>query len=84
MPTVASSAAASSLGLDVCLRMPGSRKAYDTLSAVICRFRAPVRIMMRAVGGVCRRLHGDGYDAVMVAMIHDELILEADAQDAGE
>lgn len=39
-------------------------------------------VMMRAVAGVYRRLHGDGYDAVMVAMIHDELILEADAQDA--
>ena len=39
-------------------------------------------VVMRAVAGVYRRLHGDGYDAVMVAMIHDELILEADAQDA--
>jgi DNA polymerase-1 len=39
-------------------------------------------VMMRAVAGVYRRLHGDGCDAVMVAMIHDELILEADAQDA--
>jgi hypothetical protein len=40
--------------------------------------------MMRAVGGVYRRLYGDGYDAVMVVMIHDELILKADEQDAGE
>lgn len=39
-------------------------------------------VMMRAVSGVYRRLHGDGYDGIMVAMIHDELILEADAQDA--
>ena len=38
--------------------------------------------MMRAVAGVYRRLHGDGYDAVMVAMIHDELILETGNQDA--
>ena len=34
-------------------------------------------VMMRDVAGVYRRLHGDGYDAVMVVMIHDELILEA-------
>ena len=38
--------------------------------------------MLRAVAGVYRRLHGDGDDAVMVAMIHDELILEADAKAA--
>ncbi|MBT4702749.1 MAG: hypothetical protein HOB79_16890, partial [Rhodospirillaceae bacterium] len=39
-------------------------------------------VVMRAVAGVYRRLHAEGYDAVMVAMIHDELILEADAQAA--
>ena len=39
-------------------------------------------VMLRAVAGVYRRLDGDGYDAVMVAMTHDELILEADAQAA--
>ena len=39
-------------------------------------------VMLRAVTSVYRRLHGDGHDAVMVAMIHDELILEADAQAA--
>ena len=38
--------------------------------------------MLRAVAGVYRRLHGDGDDAVMVAMIHDDLILEADAKAA--
>jgi DNA polymerase-1 len=37
-------------------------------------------VMMRAVAGVYRRLHGDGHDAVMVAMIHDELILETGNQ----
>ena len=39
-------------------------------------------IMMRAVAGVYRRLHTEGLDAIMVAQIHDELILEADRQDA--
>jgi DNA polymerase I len=38
--------------------------------------------MMWAVAAVHRRLRTDGHDAVMVAQIHDELILEADAQDA--
>ena len=38
--------------------------------------------MMRAVSGVHRRLHTEGIDAIMVAQIHDELILEADRQDA--
>jgi DNA polymerase I-like protein with 3'-5' exonuclease and polymerase domains len=38
--------------------------------------------MLRAVAGVYRRLHGDGHDAVMIAMTHDELILEANAQAA--
>jgi DNA polymerase-1 len=37
-------------------------------------------VMMRAVAAVHRRLRADGHDAVMVAQIHDELILEADAQ----
>jgi DNA polymerase-1 len=37
-------------------------------------------VMMRAVAGVYRRLHGDGHGAVMVAMIHDELILETGNQ----
>lgn len=39
-------------------------------------------VMMRAVAAVHRRLHAEGYNAVMVAQIHDEVILEADAQDA--
>jgi DNA polymerase-1 len=39
-------------------------------------------VMMRAVSGVHRRLHTEGLDAIMVAQIHDELILEADRQDA--
>ena len=33
--------------------------------------------MMRAVSGVYHRLHTEDIDAVMVAQIHDELILEA-------
>ena len=36
--------------------------------------------MMRAVAGVRRRLCADGHDAVMVAMIHDELNLETGNQ----
>jgi DNA polymerase I-like protein with 3'-5' exonuclease and polymerase domains len=43
---------------------------------------ACANVMLRAVAGVHRKLHGDGYNAVMVAMIHDYLILEADAQAA--
>jgi len=39
-------------------------------------------VMMRAVAGVHRRLCADGHDAVMVAMIHDELILETGNQGA--
>jgi len=39
-------------------------------------------VMMRAVSGVYRRLHTEGLGAIMVAQIHDELILEADRQDA--
>ena len=37
-------------------------------------------VMMRAVAGVHRRLCTDGHDAIMVAMIHDELILETGNQ----
>ena len=36
--------------------------------------------MMRAVAAVHQRLRADGHDAVMVAQIHDELILETDAE----
>ncbi len=39
-------------------------------------------VMMRAVAAVHRRLRTDGHGAVMVAQIHDELILEADARAA--
>ena len=43
MLAVASSTAASSLGLAVCLRMPGSQKAYDILSAEIYPSRVLVQ-----------------------------------------
>jgi DNA polymerase I len=39
-------------------------------------------VMMRAVSGVYNRLHAENIDAIMVAQIHDELILEANAADA--
>jgi DNA polymerase I len=39
-------------------------------------------VMMGAVSGVYQRLHTEKVNAIMVAQIHDELILEADAQDA--
>jgi DNA polymerase I-like protein with 3'-5' exonuclease and polymerase domains len=35
--------------------------------------------MMRAVAGVHSRLHEANLDAVLVAQIHDEIILEADS-----
>ena len=38
-------------------------------------------VMMRAVSGVYQRLRTEEIDAVMVAQIHDELILEAAIQD---
>jgi DNA polymerase I len=41
-------------------------------------------IMMRAVAGVHTRLHEAKLDAVLVAQIHDEIILEADAGIADE
>jgi DNA polymerase-1 len=40
-------------------------------------------VMMRAASGVYKRLHTEDYDAIMVAQIHDEFILEADIKDAG-
>ena len=39
-------------------------------------------VMMLAVASVYERLHTERHDAIMVAQIHDELILEAAAQDA--
>jgi DNA polymerase I-like protein with 3'-5' exonuclease and polymerase domains len=39
-------------------------------------------VMMRAVSGVYRRLRTGKFDAIMIAQIHDELILEANPQDA--
>ncbi len=41
-------------------------------------------IMMRAVASVYSRLHAAKLDAVLVAQIHDEIILEADASIAEE
>ena len=41
-------------------------------------------IMMRAVAGVYLRLHAAKLDAVLVAQIHDEIILEADTGIAEE
>jgi DNA polymerase I len=37
-------------------------------------------VMMRAVAAVYDRLRTEGHDAIMVAQIHDELILETDEQ----
>ena len=39
-------------------------------------------VMMRAVSGVYHRLRAENLDALMVAQIHDELILESNIQDA--
>jgi len=39
-------------------------------------------VMMRAVSGVYHRLHAENVDAIMVAQIHDELILEVSTEAA--